>query len=466
MSTLFNFFKVVNFETSASVFYTSNIKNDVEKEFTWIQSIALTHSGIYGLNTLTGHRDDETIDFLSSKSQLDLIKSHLIPSNNDLFNPYEVRCISVAKLCAVSNGGTGLGPLLTTHLIKSIDSSTFNPKIPVNQSYSSGDVIPAAYWADYLLGWNGYINNQSLYPGEALALINGAFIHLGLAASCLPSLLQCKDLVLHAFSSIACLSGHGSYNFKRLIFAEHADASKDIETLVMLVNQYSRDANTISTSPQASVSIRSFPEVLILLNEKITKYKTEVGYSLNSRSANPMFNYKESNIASQATFMLPSLSVDGSSVIESLLFAGSSLIGGMQYILSGHVKDIPIDGKRNGDSYGFIQVPKELMARLEYIRLMNGRRPFSSGASTSYGIEDLWSHGMNISILLKKIIEDTNQISLRVINVCEILSHLFQNKKIFNDLSFDKDLIAVEILKKIENSNSEKTVSSFDSYTF
>ena len=460
--SIHDFTALVNFEIATDKLFSERRLKFISDEFQWIQSVASKSQHVYGLNTLTGHRDSEGIKLGSSNSQEILINSHLVPTGGPAYDQYESRCITVAKGFAVRNGGTGMSPTLTAHLLEAIDSPAFLPFVPTNQSYSSGDVIPGAYWARSLLNWKDYYSKNPLLPGEALALINGSFVHIGVAASTVPKLAQVKSLVLHAFGAVACLSGHDSHDFKRVVFSERASSINDLETLSSIVQRYRETTLNPETTAQCSVSIRSFPELIMLLNEKVAKFISEINYSLNSRSANPMYDHVAGRVDSQASFLLATLSADESTVIDGLLLTCSALVGGIQHLLSGRVSGIPIDGHRSNDPYGFIQVPKELMARLERLRLITGRRPFSAGASTSYGIEDLWTYGLNITELLNQAIVDLKYIALRTICICELLSQVFFHKKIFHTLEIDLEEIFLETLRIIEEPYSGRLLRSFD----
>lgn len=449
MSSISDLLDVVKFDSPASTIIPESRMAQIKAEFSWVQHVAAKQTGIYGLNTLVGHRDNEAVP-LSGDSQHALISSHLVPSQDKFFGTFEARCITVAKAFAVRNGGTGLSASLADHLLTAIDSVAFDPKIPTNQSYSSGDVIPGAYWAKALLEWADYSKKNSLFPGEALALINGSFVHIGVSAAVVPSAISCNAVIMHAFAALACLSGRGAHDFERTTFAEKAFSLNDLESLRMIVAKYSSDMNGLLTRPQASVSIRAFPELIMVLNEKTLKFINEISYSLNSRSANPMYDYVKGTVSSTATFVLPTLSIDESSLIDCMLLVGTALVGGLQYVLSGRVRGIPIDAHRDCDPYGFIQIPKELMARLERLRLVCGRRLFSSGGSTSNEIEDLWSYGLNVTEQLQQVIIELQTISLRIINVCEIISQSFNHKKIFLTLDLDSSLTFIDILRNVE----------------
>ena len=456
MSAVGELLKVAAFERSSSSLFDDNARARTHEESEWVLQLANTQTGIYGLNTLTGHRDGEAFPQSVKNSQFRLIESHLVPSDAQYFGVYEARCVGVAKIFAVRNGGTGLSTPLVDHLLKAIDSPTFAPSIPKNQSYSSGDVIPAAHWAHALISWDGYIERMPLRPGEALGLINGSFVHLGIASSLVPRLLACGKILVYAFCALACLSDRGEADFGRIVFAEHTNALKDLETIKMAVRDYGGGRRTLATSPQASVSIRAIPEVIIAIREKIDKYTSEINYGLNSQSANPLFNYKGRAIESQASFLAPCLAIDQSALLDCLLLVGATLAGGIQFTLSGRAKGIPVDGGSQCDPFGFIQVPKEIIARLEQLRAACAHRPFGSIGNTSFGIEDLWTNGLIVSENLRAAIETIDYIALRVINVCEILSHVFRQKKIFNEIRRNEGSTLMQLLTEKENFLSGK----------
>src|SRR5690606_4985656 len=97
---------------------------------------------------------------------------------------------------------------------------------------------------------------------------------------------------------------------------------------------------------------------------------------------------------SQASFLLPILTVRTSAVLEALLFSASAELGRVKWLVGGTVDGIPVDGQSGPDDVAYIQWPKLMQAMVEELRLMAGRTIYASGGDTSFGVEDLWSNGV------------------------------------------------------------------------
>lgn len=424
------------------------------EESNWIDNINYDNHQIYGLNTLTGHRDNSKIGLVDQRL---LITSHLIPGNTSYFSKFETDCIGLAKVFAVLRGGTGIRLKLLQHIINSIKSDNFKPNIPSDLSYSSGDVIPAAHWAHQLLQYDNYESRTPLQPGEGLGLINGSFVHLGFSASITRNLYQSINKYSLASGCLAALSGSNPSNFKKIVYAEHARYYNTIDQIQQIANNFHNNStNYISTSPQASVSLRALPDCVDTLLRNYENYTTEINYSLNSRSANPLFDYKENNIMSQSSFMLPNLAIYTSAIIEAILFSAGALNGGFQFILSGRIPNIPIDGNSTTDPFGMIQVPKSLQAIIERMRLLHGRRLYASSGCTSYGIEDSWTLGIEATSALKDCIQFLDKVSLRIITACEFLAFKFFAKNIIFHIKPKTNNMFVPQINDLESLINEK----------
>jgi histidine ammonia-lyase len=347
---------------------------------------------IYGATTLPGHKDHVTLSpSMQARNSFELIQNHCI-GNAPYFDDETARYIGYAKLQALSLGGTGISPQTYRHLLRTVNSPDFRPKIPMHASYSAGDVIPGAHWARSALQFDDYVDKTVIGPKDGMSLINGNFVHVGVILSVLPRLSIALKLGLEACRSSLMLSR------SKLFF------NTDHPELADFFGKYSSAENTDSTQTQKSISIRAIPQVTIALKNNQVALQNCVDQHLQLQSDNPLID-DEGNIHSQASFFCPEITIATSAMIESVLFSMWACVGRASYILSGHLDEIPEDGATNAAPLGLIQYPKLMTAILEKARSRYGRRTFSSGGATSHGIEDLWSHGTETAIELKNLIE-------------------------------------------------------------
>lgn len=435
-------------------FRSDNVIDTVSSDFDFVQECAASSAPIYGVNTWTGHRDIET-SAPSRKSQAEILASHAVPCHGEHYERLIVKSIGLAKLYSISKGGVGISPGLFRHIISAVGADEFEANIYKKQSYSSGDVIPGAHWAIAVLNFGGYLNINQLHPGEALGLINGSFVHLGVACAMVPKIACVQMKVAMAMSCLALLSGCHKGSFDRVITSEIANVHRLIEVLMHPFQSVSAKDDLIDTSPQVNVSIRAFPELLIASTSAIDNLSISLNRELNNRSGNPLFDHHSRTVRSQGSFLLPTVAIQQSAIIDTLLYVISALGGAFQFVLSGRVHGIQIDGGRTSDKLGFIQVAKELVARSESLRIRVGMRPSAHGGSTSYGIEDFWTNGLDVSDILDYTLDEADSFAVRIITCCEIISCIFFNKRILFDVNCRYDT-AVETLMREEYSTKQK----------
>ena len=355
---------------------------------------------IYGLNTLVGHRDNEHVDIHNlSIQQEDILNTHAI-GHPPYYSQYTARCITYAKLYAWSAGRSGVSPTLHNSVAELASSSDFYPKIPTCCSYSSGDVIPAAHWANEILSILKEKKHYTVHPGEVMALINGSFVHIGFAASLINKLRKCWSLFVISSAIVATGTKANWSNFCFFSTSERSWSHKSIE----YIKSTSGKEHTIK-NVQDPISIRAIPQVIDALCNSIESFMQEINYSIFKPSGNPLVNLDSEHAISQANFMLPVLSIKTESVIESILFAMWSIVGRINFWLSGNVDGVPRDGSNPQSVLGLIQYPKLMMAKLENARMHHGRRVFASGSQTSYGTEDLWSNGLFVTSQLESLLD-------------------------------------------------------------
>lgn len=135
----------------------------------------------YGFNTLLGPLDKvqiQNIDFNEpSQRDMQLLQGHILGEGSDLQLNWDVlnETIHQTKITQLSQGGTGIHP---DTFKKLANANPANVKsFDLELSYGAGDVAVAAEWVSKILP-----PKTELYPGDAIALISGNFISVGLGS--------------------------------------------------------------------------------------------------------------------------------------------------------------------------------------------------------------------------------------------------------------------------------------------
>lgn len=370
-----------------------NCRESLAMEHALSQSTLGGENRVYGAETLPGHRDLENpVESSPAEVLSEVLASHAI-GLGEVFEPNEARAIGGARIMTWCAGKTGVSPSLFDAACRAATDPNFSPSIPKRASYSCGDVIPAAHWARALLD---HVDHNKSCPAvrqpsplDAMSLINGSFIQLGYASQLAVKarwawevFVECSALTFSA-CNCSCLS---LSTFKSRF-------SGPTSTAIERVRLYSR--NQSPEESQAPVSLRGLPETLDSLSITLDEFLTEVDRLLLFPTGNPLFVADPPRAVSQASFLQPRLTIRAGSLTEALLLCTWSIASRMSHLLGGKVDGIPIDGSTPEARLGLIQHPKLATAILEDARIRCGRRLFSSGGQTSYGIEDLWSNGLS-----------------------------------------------------------------------
>ncbi|MCZ0941864.1 MAG: aromatic amino acid lyase [Gammaproteobacteria bacterium] len=342
---------------------------------------------VYGANTLMGHRDAETIPNPEAMTA-EILRTHAIAAP-PWHDRHTARCIGYAKLYSWAAGLSGVSPELFEGVSELVTREDFNPQVPVGASYSCGDVIPASHWAKAVLDELSRSGFHEVRPGEAMALINGSFVHVGLAVAMVSNLQRTSALAVEAAALFHSAALANPSNLYFVATAERAWASK----AVRYVADRSR-RSLAATGTQDPVSLRAIPQVLETWSDAVGDFLGELNYLLFKPSCNPFIDERYAFPISQASFLAPTLSVKTGGVIEAALFLMWALLGWTSHLLSGRVPDIPRDGSTAASPLGQIQRPKLMTAICEKARMDLGRRTFAAGSDTSYGIEDIWTNGV------------------------------------------------------------------------
>lgn len=337
---------------------------------------------VYGLNTLPGHLDTQSVPEESLSSyQHQLIENHTI-GTAPYFDMFTARCIGHSKAWSVAAGRQLVSQELYERILAAITDPAFIPEIPARASYSSGDVIPAAHWARAVLE---HTEGQDLRPGEGMALINGAFVHTGMAMNAWAEYRRVLPFLLDTMSRSVSLMRPAP------AFLD-PDTTPSIDLSAVLA-ELARTLPEPDETFQKPVSIRSIPrqvEALMMTGQHLGE---GLDVKLASPSGNPLIEQGGAVPHSSGSFVDPTLTLLTRSLIEAVLMAGWNSVQRTSYLLSGKVRGIPVNGRLDDNRLGLIQWPKLAQAHLEAMRQEHAASPFVSGSDTSYGTEDFWSHG-------------------------------------------------------------------------
>jgi histidine ammonia-lyase len=401
----------------------------IEKDYAHLQTLLKKENPpkIYGVNTLVGHVDTEGLksDEEINTFQKMLIQNHII-GTEPYFSDFSARCIGFVKINQISHGGTCISPELYQLLVKVIFDDHFKPKIPMKASYSSGDVIPGAHWAGALQTFIHTNQNYQLKPKEGISLINGSYVHAGYSLSILKEINNVwKHFVYNSLMNAILVQAN------RTNYTEHLTSGSSFDSISMIQKRLiSLLKNEHEYKRQDPVSIRSLPQILKAFFSSINSLMESTEEAINSRSDNPLIVHESEIPLSQASFLNPLLTIETSKLIETLLMTMWHIERRVHYLLSGNVEGIPLNAASKEEPLGFIQIPKLITALLEEARMDAGRRAFASGGSTSYGIEDFWTFGVQTTHVLDKVVKKfAYMLSLEFIVSSQVYEHFHQEKK-------------------------------------
>jgi histidine ammonia-lyase len=355
---------------------------------------------IYGANTLLGHRDTE-FRLQSAETEEYFLRNHAI-GGPPFLSGDEVAAITLAKLFSLYHDGVTLSGRVFQAIIDCFEDRQFQVLVPEEASYSSGDVIPASHWAIGVLERAGLLH--ALRPGEAIGLMNGAFVHVGLTA-----LFYMKASALLSRMVTVQLNSLQALRVSRWKIGGHG--LEDEGPMADFQQAFLRHLSEqdIATR-QLPVSIRSTFEQIASFRRTLMRLGDELALQIARPSGNPLFSRTLNRHFSSGSFVAPALAIQTSAVIDALLMLAWSSVERTKFLLSGPVPEMPLDAATEQDVLGMIQWPKLAQAKLEAIRHRFGSRAFVSGGTTSYGVEDFWTHGSYTSLSGLKLLDNISEI--------------------------------------------------------
>jgi len=227
---------------------------------------------VYGFSTLLGHLD--SVSSSGAADQQLLLDAHLVGPRSEASGTF-LDLVSACKAEQLSHGGSGVREETYLAVLDAFGS------LPARgawlASYSSGDVVPAAWWASARV-----VDRLTEFDaGDVICLINGSFYGaahaMGSASSALAAIVQ----VLARLSRTApALSGVGvpEVDALRPYFLSH-----------------------VAISVQRPVSLRDASPSVLTLVRAVRDAIDAVEHRLGAPSANPLFVGGET--LSQSSFL-------------------------------------------------------------------------------------------------------------------------------------------------------------------
>lgn len=338
---------------------------------------------VYGFNTLLGQQDN--VASVASNQDL-VLKSHMIGRASRISGVLPDLILST-KLEQLSHGGSGLHPDTYQAILDSFLGHSAEVLGAWRDSYSSGDVVPAAWWLNHLRTHN---ERLALRSGDLIALINGNFISTAFALNSTVRLITycarflAKAIELVQPGRVGVLARGGDW------LAELVDDDLPIDSHI-----YRAGANL-----QAPVSMRDIATYVGPMWTTLAALRNAIDHRLGSFSGNPTFYYSHGAIrhASQASFLDLNLSLALTSSIQLVHFCMGAMQRFIQHICDTRKQGYPLDYVR------FVQPPKIASVLLAEADYKHGTLPTKFNFAESEGIEDQADLSLSIAQSLDELV--------------------------------------------------------------
>lgn len=347
---------------------------------------------VYGFNTLLGHLDN--VGAVES-NQHTLLKAHLIGRTVPITGVLPDLILSV-KLEQLSHGGSGLHP----ETYQAVLDSFRGPDVEVlgawSDSYSSGDVVPAAWWIKHLQQANPELK---LHSGDLIALLNGNFISTAFALRAGEELLGYLARFLGKAIEVVRPGRIG-------VLAEGGDWLAEVIAGDLPVDSHLLRAGA---NLQAPVSMRDMATYVSPISTAVDTLRSAVESRLAAFSGNPTFSTSGGRMrhASQASFLDLNLSMALTSAIQLTHFCMAAAQRFVQHVCDTRKGRRPLEYMR------FVQPPKIASALLAEAGSKYGTLPARFQFAESEGIEDQADLSLSIAQSLAGLVRlATDQLAI------------------------------------------------------
>jgi hypothetical protein len=323
---------------------------------TWLQA----GGRAYGFTTLLGHLADVADDTHPGDSrrgprEADLLRSHLVAASHLVrLSPVATRCVIGAKLQQLSMGGSGVGPG-TYGAFAAAWGSPPALELPLDASYSCGDVVPGAWLLDQI------VDAEHLEQGDVIAGINGNHVSTGIAVLAL---------------------GLG------------IDAA---QALLSWLRSYRRSAMGSDRS-QPPVSLRDGGSSEVVLTDAVADCERALDRRLAISAANPRFIVDDAgavSVRSTSAFVDHALS-------SALISLRTALLLTSHHLVALHSELERTHGSAGSLSLQYPKVLGALQSRLVQ-RFGGGPPQLRPVASESDGLEDTADHSLHLAIDITEV---------------------------------------------------------------
>lgn len=314
---------------------------------------------VYGFTSQLGHLDwaPATVD-----EQRGLLKAHLVGRRSTL--PAELfALVSAVKAEQLSHGGTGIAADVYDAVLAAVEHPV-TASGAWKDSYSSADVVPAAWWANETLQQH----QVAASPGMTISLINGHFVSTAYAVAALVRSIDALAWSLAAISAYAARPSHphgSSLEDDILRVVEQADLSRD------------------GADTQAPVSLRDLAIFVRPVARSLTAVADAIEERLAHPSGNPLIVTVGGPPVSQGSFLDFNLTF----AVTQLEQCVALLVGGLQRLVA-HLCAAALE--KSPDAQQWVQPPKISRAVVEQMLLDIGTLPANFTGNESDGIEDVW----------------------------------------------------------------------------
>lgn len=324
-----------------------------------------TLGAVYGFTTMLGQLDrhDRTG---AGQGERELLDAHLLGLASPATAGF-LRIVSACKLEQLHHGGSGIRPELYGAVILSLSASG-TAQGAWHASYGSGDVVPAAWWAQSVLRGS---HAPELRRGDTITMINGHFYSSAVSILATLGMIAASARALSLLSSVATMRRSPSLRAR----------PAGVEGLWPL---FARDGDRDrETERQRPVSLRDIDPVVSTVEVVVHHLGTALDARLCSVSANPRFHTIGGvvEVESQSSFLDPVLTLALSNAQQAVHL----LIGVVQRVIE------DLSSARQSARLplqGLVQPPKVANALLEAAQRLAVLPTRFTGADSS-GIEDL-----------------------------------------------------------------------------
>lgn len=342
---------------------------------------------VYGFNTLLGHLD--TVAAVET-NQLVLHQAHLIGRTTSITGTLP-DLILATKLEQLSHGGSGLHP----HTYRVVLGSFAGPAAEVRgawrASYSSGDVVPAAWWIQHLRDTNPALRFRS---GDLIALLNGNFVSTAFALHAVVQLVEyLADFIVRTVEiaqpgRVAAVAAGRDW----LADEVRADLPRD------------SGLPSVGDHVQPAVSVRDLATYLAPISTTIDALRTAIDARLSTFSGNPTFRYvgREIRHTSSASFLDLNLSLALTSGIQLTHFCMAAIQRFTQHLCDTQAQLPAMDYMH------FVQPPKVSSAMVVEAGAKHGTLPSRFQLAESEGIEDQADLSLSIAQSLAEVLRLAN----------------------------------------------------------